>query len=763
MQGLRIQIRGIVQGVGFRPWIYRLAREEGIAGRVRNDTAGVTIDAFGAEPSIEAFLGRVRSDAPPSAAICDIETAPIAVEALDEFSIVESDAAGAPTVAIPPDLATCPACVAEIFDPRDRRYGYPFTNCTNCGPRFTIARDVPYDRSRTTMAVFEMCPRCRREYESPDDRRFHAQPNACPACGPSLVAMTPEGRPLDVADPVAEAAWYVARGLIVALKGIGGFHLACDATSESTVARLRARKRRQQKPFAVMVRDVSAAFEVAHLTTEELALLVSAARPIVLVRRRETAPLADAVAPRNPLVGLLLPYSPLHHLLLDAAKRPLVMTSGNLSEEPLAYRNAEALERLGGIADLFLAHDREIETPCDDSVGRVIAGRPVVLRRARGYVPRPLKTACHFRQPVLACGALLKNTFCLGTGDLLHPGPHIGDLENLDTYRAYEEAIDRLQRFLQIEPEIIAHDLHPHYLSTSYALARPETMKVAVQHHHAHVVSCMTEHGLTGPVLGLAYDGTGYGLDGTAWGGELLLANLRSFHRLATFRPVRLPGGDTAIRQPWRIALALLDDAFAGTPPRPVLPLFHAVSATDVTAVTTLLRSTFNVPSAHGVGRFFDAIGALVLERPLSSYEGQIALEWNLAADPVETTSYPFTLNHDAEPWHIDLRPMVRAIVADVGGGWSPATISARFHNTLIEATATLVRAAARRHSGLPVVLSGGCFQNARLTEGLLGALAPEFAVYRHEAVPPGDGGVAVGQAVIASAIVDGIQPDTTN
>lgn len=751
--GLRIEIRGVVQGVGFRPWIYRLATEEGLAGHVRNDATGVTIEAFGSEEALDVFVRRLEDSPPPAAVIGDIRSCLIPPEAVEAFSIIQSQEAAERRISIPPDLATCPACISEIFDPADRRYRYPFTNCTNCGPRFTITRDVPYDRPATTMAAFRMCAACQREYDSVTDRRFHAQPNACPSCGPRLELMTPGGHVLAHENPIGVVTAALTAELVVAIKGLGGFHLACDATSSEAVQRLRVRKRRDEKPFAVMVRDFAQADEIALLTQDERHLLASVERPIVLVPRRADSGLAAEVAPNNPLVGIMLPYTPLHHLLMNEARRPLVMTSGNLSEEPLACRNDEALHRLAGIADLFLMHDREIETRCDDSVARIIAGHPVILRRARGYVPRAIPVLPRFSVPVLACGGLLKNTFCIGIDDAAYLGPHIGDLENLETYRSFEESIARMERFLRVTPAVIAYDLHPEYVSTTYALTRPEQVKIGVQHHHAHVVSAMAEHGLTGPVIGVAYDGTGYGTDGTAWGGEVLVARHETFERVATLRPIPLAGGDAAIRNPWRIALALVEDAFDGRPPLDALPLFSTIPSQEVTVIRQMLATRFRSPLAHGAGRYFDGVGSLVLARPESRYEGQIALEWNVVAEPTEKERYGYGIDRQRSPWEVDLRPMIRHVVRDLLAGVSAATISARFHNTMTAATAEIVRAAAGMHGALPVVLTGGCFQNARLAESLAGELASGFTVHLHRRVPPGDGGLALGQAVVAAAI----------
>ena len=752
-RGRHIEIRGVVQGVGFRPWVYRLATQGELGGHVRNDATGVTIEAFGSEEAIDLFMRRLEESPPPAAAIGEIRSWTIPVDPVAAFSIVHSQETAERRISIPPDLATCPECVSEIFDPTDRRYRYPFTNCTNCGPRFTITRDVPYDRPATTMAPFRMCPACQREYDDVGDRRFHAQPNACPACGPTLELIAPDGHFIADADPIGAVAAALVEGHVVAIKGLGGFHLACDATSPEAVQRLRVRKRRDEKPFAVMVQDLAQAGEIAVLGEDERRLLASIERPIVLATRRVGGCLAPEVAPNNPLVGVMLPYTPLHHLLLHEVRRPLVMTSGNLSEEPLAYRNDEALQRLAGIADLFLIHDREIETRCDDSVARVIGGRPVVLRRARGYVPRSIAVSPAFDTPVLACGALLKNTFCIGIADAVYLGQHIGDLENLETYRSFEESIARMEKFLHVAPAVIAHDLHPEYMSTTYALARPEQLKIGVQHHHAHVVTAMAEHGLPGPVIGVAYDGTGYGTDGTAWGGEVLVTRHEAFERVATLRPVPLAGADAAIRHPWRIALALLEDAFDGDVPLDGLRLFSAVSPGDVAVVRQMIATRFRSPLAHGAGRYFDGIGSLVLARPDSRYEGQVALEWNGVADPSETGRYGYATDRRQSPWQIDFRPMIRDVVRELRAGVSAAAISARFHNTITAATAEIVREIARLHGSLPVVLTGGCFQNALLAERLAGELASRFTVHLHRQVPPGDGGLALGQAVVAAAI----------
>jgi hydrogenase maturation protein HypF len=752
--GRRIRIGGTVQGVGMRPFVWRTARACGVSGRVRNDEAGVTVEAFGTPAALDTFEARLRAGGPPSARVVSFRSEEIGGQVATGFVIEESAGADDRRVSIPPDLSTCPACLREVLDPANRRFRYPFTNCTDCGPRFTIVRDLPYDRATTTMAPFRMCPACAREYRDPSDRRFHAEPNACPDCGPRLSIVGPDGVPVPSRDPVADAGAALAAGRILAVKGIGGYHLACDATSPAAVRTLRERKRREEKPLAVMVADRAAAERMAHLSGAERDLLSSPERPVVLVRRREGAGLAPEVAPDTSTVGLLLPYSPLHHLLLAEAGRPLVMTSGNLSEEPIAYRDDDALRRLGGIADLFLVHDREIEARADDSVARVVLGRPLFMRRARGLVPSPVPLARPFSRPVLACGGHKKNAFCLGSGGEATLGPHVGDLENLETLRSFEESVARLERLLRLRPALLAHDLHPDYLSTRYARERSlreGIPAVAVQHHHAHAAAAMAEHALDGPVLALTWDGTGLGTDGAAWGGELLLARYDRFERMATFRPLALAGGDRAVREPWRLALVALDQAFGGRAPDGVAAIAGA-PPDDREVVRRMVAAGVNSPPAHGAGRLFDAVGALALGRGVSRYEGQVAIALDAAASEAAEGTYPYALDTSVTPWQLDWRPLVRAAAEDVLGGVPAGTVSMRFHRALAAAGAELVRMASRLHGRLPVVATGGVFQNARLAGLLVGELTGRFDVYLPGRVPPGDGGIALGQAVVASA-----------
>jgi hydrogenase maturation protein HypF len=754
LSGRHIEIRGVVQGVGFRPFVYVTARRDGVTGRVRNDSTGVIIDAFGTDEALSAFIVDLTAEAPPAARIRKIDWDPIPFEPVAGFDIVASGASEERNVSIPPDLAICDDCLREVFDPSDRRYLYPFTNCTNCGPRYSIVRDIPYDRAKTTMAPFFMCPECQAEYEDPANRRFHAQPNACRSCGPRISIVTPDGREVATESAMRFAARALRAQLIVAVKGIGGFHLACDARSSIAVQRLRDRKHRDAKPLAVMVRDLEAAEAVAELTEADRALLTSVERPVVLVRRRSDAAIATEVAGPNPLLGLFLPYTPLHHILIREAAMPLVMTSANLSDEPMVSSNRDALAQLHDVADLFLVHDRHIETRVDDSVARIIGGAPVLLRRARGYVPRGVELQTAFAEPILGCGAQLKNAICIGSGHSAFLGPHVGDLETAATFTEFEKSIAQMKRFIGVDPIVVAHDMHPDYLSTRWALSQQNVRLVAVQHHHAHIVSAMAEYGLRGPVLGFAYDGTGYGTDGTSWGGEVMVADEIGFERVATFREIPLAGGDQAIRHVWRIALALLDEAFEGAPPLDSLPLFRDLPPMAIDSVRQMIDKRVNTPLARGVGRYFDALGAIGLSMADSRYEGEVAFLWNMAADPGERGRYPVVIREGARPWTVDMRPLVRSAVIDLLEGRSPATVSARFHNTVAEVTMELARTELAARGDMPVVLSGGCFQNARLAESVLKGLSGTNRIFMNRDVPPGDGGIALGQTAIANALV---------
>ena len=749
LRRVRVRVEGVVQGVGFRPFVHRLAGELALAGVVRNDARGVEIEVEGSGDAVRAFLDRLVADAPPLAAVEAVRTVEAAPLGGRGFAI-EASRAGAPEALVSADAATCDDCLRELFDPADRRFRYPFVNCTNCGPRFTIVRGVPYDRPRTTMAGFAMCAACRAEYDDPADRRFHAQPNACPVCGPHATLRGGDGVP--GRDAVARAAALLRDGAIVAVKGIGGYHLACRADDERAVARLRARKHREEKPFALMARDLAAVAALAELGEAEAALLCSPARPIVLLARRPDAPVAAAVAQpergQTPFMlrelGVMLPYSPLHHLLLADAGTTLVMTSGNVSDEPIAYRDEDALARLGPIADALLLHDRPIETRTDDSVVRVVGGRRTILRRSRGEVPAATALPVASRRPVLGVGAELKSTFCVAKGSRAWVGHHVGDLRTAETLRSFREGIAHFERLFAVVPEVVAHDLHPDYLSTAYALEREGVATVAVQHHHAHLAACLAEHGVTGQAVGAIFDGTGHGDDGTAWGGEILLGDLRGAARVAHLWPVRLPGGDRAAREPWRMACAWLVAAGAGetVPAR----LRATVAPERWDAVARMAASGFAAPVTTSVGRLFDAVAALCGVRSTTTYEGQAAIELEAAADPAAAGTYPLGAGLDA-------RELVLAVRDDAAAGVPAGTIAARFHRALAGATAAACAAAAEAAGVDRVALSGGVFQNRLLVVGTAERLAAEgLHVLVPERLPANDGGIAYGQVAVAAA-----------
>ena len=756
-----ISVRGIVQGVGFRPFVYALARRHGLVGLARNDAEGVRIEAEGARGELELFLRGLREEAPPLAVVESVAWSPLAVVGESDFRIEESREGVRRRALVSPDVATCDECLAEIFDPSDRRYRYPFTNCTNCGPRFTIARSVPYDRARTTMSSFEMCPACDREYHDPSDRRFHAQPNACPACGPNVRLLDRFGHELRVKpeDPVGRAAQMLRGRTVVAIKGLGGYHLACDPFDARAVGTLRGRKVRQDKPFALMARDVEQARELCRVSPEEEELLASPARPIVLLERREDTGVADEVAPRQRTLGVMLAYTPLHHLLLRDAGIPLVMTSGNNSDEPIAYRDDEAFEMLGDIADFFLIHDRPIHMRCDDSVTRVLGSERYPLRRSRGYAPAPLRLARDSNRHVLACGGELKNTFCLARGNHAFVSHHIGDLENYETLRSFREGVEHYCRLFDVQPEVVAYDLHPEYLSTKYARELEEAglPAVGVQHHHAHVASCLADNNLPADerVIGVALDGTGYGTDGAVWGGEFFEGSiLDGFERKGHLAYAPLPGGAAAIRQPWRMALAQLVTIY-GEEETLKLPL-AAVRRTgerNARLVARLVERGLNTPPTSSAGRLFDAVAALVgvpgSER--TTYEGQAAIELELAAEGPTDHGYPFRLRTGPDVWVAETRDVLRGVVEDLLDGRSAAVISSRFHRTVAEVVVAGCEAVRETGGAGSVALSGGTFQNVLLMEQVVQLLSGKgFKVYRHRRVPANDGGLALGQAVMA-------------
>lgn len=741
--GRRLVVRGTVQGVGFRPWVYRLAHELGIRGHVENGPAGVAIEAFAPATTLDEFERRLRTELPLPGHIDTLSSERLGGLPGEGFVIAPSQHGGPRRANIPPDLAMCEACAAELHDPANRRYRYPFICCTACGPRFTLATDVPYDRAYTTMARFTLCAACRAEYEDPRDRRFHAEPTACPVCGPQLwLEQAGQRRPVDT----REIAARLLRSEVVALKGLGGYHLVCLATDPHAVRTLRARKAREAKPLAVMVRDLAAAERLATLGPEERRWLSRPERPIVLAPARAGV-LAEGVHPDTARVGLMLAYTPLHDLLLADVGLPLVVTSGNRSDEPIAIDDDDAVARLGAIADVIVGHDRPIQTRADDSVMAVSAGRGRVWRRSRGFVPTPILITETFPEPVLAVGGHLKNTFAIGVDDQVYLGPHVGELDTPLALQSLYEGIAWLERMLGVRPEVVAHDLHPDYASTQLAQARPARLRVGVQHHHAHVVSLMAEAALLDrEVLGLALDGTGDGGDGTAWGGELLQVTAATSRRLATLRPIGLAGGERAITQIWRLAHAVLRDALGDEAPLeqllPDVPPLRRRQLDQLLAAGTV--------SAHGLGRWFDAVAALVLGSMASAYEGQpaMALEQLAASAAGVARPYPWTLDEGGALPTIDLRPMVRALVRELLDRAPRAEIAARFHATIADALAGAVQRLGP--ASWSVLGSGGCFHNALLTEALVARLGARLVL--HERVPTGDGGLALGQALVARA-----------
>jgi len=790
-----VLVRGVVQGVGFRPFVYRLAQDEGLSGSVGNDTNGVTIQIEGPTERVEAFLVRLGSEAPPMARIDTITVRPISATGAAGFQITASESAGQISTGIPADAATCPDCLRELFDPEDRRFLYPFLNCTNCGPRFTITRQFPYDRPQTSMAKFPMCMECQWEYDDPRNRRFHAQPNACYECGPRVWLITPGGEICKATSSVAphlqqvllaaagrkkinsenaaassfavveQTIDFLLEGRIVAIKGIGGFHLCVDANNEVAVTRLRQRKQRYGKPLAVMVRDIEAARTLCALTIEEESLLSTPARPIVLARKREGSGIAEGVALGIPWLGIFLPYAPLQHLLFaDARIHALVMTSANLSEEPIAIDNEEAQQRLGQIADAFLMHDREILQRCDDSVAAVVDGAPQLIRRARGFVP--LGIALPFEvPPLLAVGGHLKSVFTLARGRFAYQSQHLGDLENLTGLDFFKESLDHLMRTFEIQPQAVVHDLHPGYLSTQWAkewAAERGLPLIAVQHHHAHIAGCMAEHSLEGPVIGLALDGTGYGTDGKIWGGEVLIAKLGSFERFAHLNYVPMPGGEAAIKEPWRMALGALHAADYDVESEQIVQLLGA-QASEVRVLRRMLERGVNSPMTSSLGRLFDAVAAVVLNRRVVDYEAEAAIELEgIAVDEPDRFEQGYYVPelHGAEEGsgsvaEIRTGKMWKAVLEDLWRGVPARRISARFHAGIAEGFINAAANARIETDINTVALSGGCMANRRLARLLREGLEEEgFNVFQHRQVSPGDGGLSYGQIAVAAAML---------
>ncbi|HKE60203.1 MAG TPA: carbamoyltransferase HypF [Pyrinomonadaceae bacterium] len=745
-------VRGIVQGVGFRPFVYSSANRRSLTGRVLNNGVGVLIDVQGEPAEIDQFGAELEANPPPLSIIESIERldhlAPVDYR---DFQILESDATGAKLVPVSADVATCDECVNELFDARNRRYRYPFINCTNCGPRFTITESVPYDRRNTTMRMFAMCEECRHEYDEPLNRRFHAEPIACARCGPQLRLLDREGREV-AGDPLSLARDLLQRGKILAIKGIGGFHLACDALSSKTVADLRSRKVREDKPFALMANSLSVIRRYARVSDEEAALLQSPAHPIVLLQKKDKSSVPETVAPGVNSLGVMLPYSPLHYLLLENSNKPLVMTSGNVSDEPICYHDDDAGQRLSRIADYFLFHDRNIHVRTDDSVVRLHDGREMILRRSRGYAPAPIRTAFDFARPILACGAELKNTFCFARDHTAFVSHHIGDLENLETLSSFTEGIEHYRRLFAIDPEVVAYDLHPEYLSTKYALALGNIEeKIAVQHHHAHVASCMTDNQIDGEVIGVAFDGLGYGLDGKMWGGEFFVADFCQAERMAHLAYVPLPGGVQAIREPWRLAAVYLERTFGQAFLDLGLEFNRRLDVRKWSALRRMMTAGLNCPQTSSMGRLFDAVAGLLCVREVVNYEGQAAIELEGIATRLSHPAYEFKV----EAGEIYAEAVIRSAVENLLDGTPASEIAARFHlgvAELIVKVATQIRQ--ERHLNR-VVLSGGVFQNMLLLHKVCQLLREsEFAVFTHSRVPANDGGISLGQAAVANACV---------
>jgi hydrogenase maturation protein HypF len=751
----QISIKGIVQGVGFRPFIYNLARKYELKGYVLNNTSGVNIEVEGESSVIDEFIQKVKTEPPPQAVIFEMHSQNIEPLGYEDFTIRKSDDREEKFVPISPEIATCKDCLKELFDPSDHRYRYPFINCTNCGPRFTIVKDIPYDRKFTTMAPFIMCEKCQREYDDPGDRRFHAQPNACPKCGPKLSLLDDKGGEINVPDVITEVCRLLKDGKIIAVKGLGGYHLACDAMNKDAVSTLRSRKFREHKPFALMVKDVETAKTLCYVNGDEEKLLKGTIRPIVLLRKRPDCPVAESVAPHQEYHGVMLPYTPLHHVLMAESGLVLVMTSGNISSEPIVYHDDEAFERLSRIPDYFLVHDREIHIRTDDSVSRVWHGKEVVLRRSRGYCPFPLLLPFQFEEQILACGAELKNTFCLTRGNYAFMSHHIGDLENLETLTSFEQGIEHFKRIFYIDPAYVAYDLHPDYLSTKYALSVNGVPKIGIQHHHAHIASCMCDNGIDGEVIGISFDGTGYGTDEKIWGGEFLVCDYGGFERVAHLEYVPLPGGEKAIKEPWRMAASFLDRIYGESMFELGIDFVKSLDRKKWTIIKKMIDKGLNSPLTSSSGRLFDAVSALVGVRQEVYYEGQAAIELEMAADKDEEGFYSYDLEELGNGSQVMLEPIIRGVVSDISEGVSVPTIAGKFHNTMAKIILNIcIRV--RKASGIEkVALSGGVFQNTLLLNKTFTLLdGSGFKVYTQHRVPPNDGGIALGQAVIANELI---------
>lgn len=747
----RIELSGVVQGVGFRPFIYRLAKEYSLDGFVANTTRGVEIEVEGEEGLLSLFINDIKTKKPPLASIERMEITFLPPNSYRRFEIKESRREEERTILLPPDIAICDDCLRELFAPEDRRYRYPFINCTNCGPRYTIVKDLPYDRERTVMSCFKMCPDCSSEYHNPEDRRFHAQPNACERCGPKVFLVDRDGDELS-GDPIALTSSLLKQGAILAIKGLGGFHLAVDAVNDEAVLKLRDRKKRPAKPFAVMSFGLPEVKRYALVSTKEEALLTSPERPIVLLRKRKERVLSELVAPDTTLIGAMLPYTPLHYLILSYGFIALVMTSGNISEEAIVKDNEEALSRLGDIADYFLLHDRDIARRADDSVVRVVDDAPIIIRRSRGYVPKPIELPVA-NGNILAVGGEMKNTICLTRGNIAFLSQHIGELESPRTIDFFTAAVKDLERLFGIEPEAVAYDLHPGYRSTEFALSLDGLEKIGVQHHHAHIASVMAEHRIEDPVLGLALDGTGYGSDGRIWGGELLLVDYDNFRRLGHFRYFPLPGGERAIKEPYRTGLSLLYAVFGRDLSSLPLKIIREREGNELDLIIEMMEKGVNAPLTSSCGRLFDGVVAIIGLKDRVSYEAQAAVRLEMITSLEEGEGYPFEIAEEGDELIFEINPIIEGVASDAISGVSPARIGGRFHKTLISLF-TKALSLARDKTGVNrVALSGGVFQNGIITRELHRALSGlGFEVYLNRLVPPNDGGISLGQAVVAAA-----------
>lgn len=750
---LQLLVNGVVQGVGFRPFVYRIATELMLAGSVQNGPRGVTIEIEGQPEAIHSFQQRLKSELPPQARIDSLEVLSIAPIGGHLFQIILSSHDGNAATLIPPDIATCDECLREMFDVNDRRYRYPFINCTNCGPRYTIVHSVPYDRPFTSMASFTMCPACQREYDDPADRRFHAQPNACPVCGPQVALRDIHGS-IAIGDPIAKTVALLKEGKIVAIRGVGGFHLTVDATNESAVVRLRQRKGRAEKPLALMAPDIASIGTYCAISDQQRNLLLSPQRPIVLLGRKAAGNLAPSVAPDQKYLGFMLPYTPLHHLLLRGNFKALVMTSGNLSEEPIAIGNEEATRRLRGIADYFLLHDREIRQRCDDSIARAQADELRIIRRARGYVPLPVSLPHPTSVPILAVGAELKNTVALSRGSEVFLSQHIGDLDNPSALGFFEECIAHLEQTLDVMPEVIAYDLHPEYLSTQWA-NRQKLPSISVQHHHAHLASVLAENRYAEKAIGIILDGTGFGTDGTIWGGELLYGDATEFNRSAWLEPVPMPGGALAIRHPWRMAVGFLYQTYGESLPELNLPLI-AGHRSELPLLIQMIHKKINSPLTSSCGRLFDAVAAMLGFDREVAYEAQAAIELEMLCDQEAVrksngfaASAPTTLAGGA----IEISSLITGVVEAVLSDQPREKIAADFHRTIIELWVQAAIAERKRTGCNTVALSGGVYQNNLIFENMVSRLTEErFAILTHKQVPTNDGGIALGQIAVADA-----------